>query len=58
VKQPLYSGLFAHAVDAAGLRAIVEAALRAGASGVSLFSYNGMDEPKWTALSTALRASG
>jgi uncharacterized lipoprotein YddW (UPF0748 family) len=58
VKQPLYSGLFAHAVDAAGLRAIVEAALRAGASGVSLFSYNGMDEAKWTALSTTLRAHG
>jgi uncharacterized lipoprotein YddW (UPF0748 family) len=58
VKQPLYSGLFAHAVDGPGLRAIVEAAHAGGASGVSLFSAGGMDEAKWTALSAALLANG
>jgi uncharacterized lipoprotein YddW (UPF0748 family) len=55
VKQPIYSGLFAHAVDATGLSAIVGAALRGGASGVSIFSMTAMDESKWTALSAALR---
>jgi uncharacterized lipoprotein YddW (UPF0748 family) len=57
VKQPVYSGLFAHAVDAAGLSAIVEAALRGGASGVSIFSSTAMDDAKWKSLSTALRVT-
>jgi hypothetical protein len=58
VKQPVYSGLFAHAVDKAGLPSIVDAALRGGASGVSIFSSTAMDDAKWTALSTALRGQG
>jgi uncharacterized lipoprotein YddW (UPF0748 family) len=57
VKKPVYSGLFAHAADAAGLSAIVDAAMRGGAAGVSIFSSTAMDDAKWMALSTALRAA-
>jgi len=57
VKKPIYSGLFAHKPDAAGLSALVDAAFRGGESGVSIFSMGAMDDAKWNALGAALRAA-
>jgi len=57
VNKPVYSGLFAPAVDARGLAAIIEAAVGGGASGVSIFSAQAMDDAKWKALATAVRTA-
>jgi uncharacterized lipoprotein YddW (UPF0748 family) len=56
VKQPIYSGLFIHDIDVPSFERMVHAALDGGASGVSLFSAGGMDEPKWKALRNIMRS--
>lgn len=56
VQQPVYSGLFVPPVDAAGLKALVAAALAGGASGVSLFAADALDQAKWKAFSEAIGA--
>lgn len=48
--KPVYSGLFVHSIDQAGVSAIVENAIAGGASGVSLFSADGMDAGKWKVI--------
>ncbi len=48
--KPIYSGLFVHNIDQAGVSAVVENAIAGGASGVSLFSADGMDAAKWKAV--------
>jgi hypothetical protein len=52
VKKPVYSGLFVSAMNDAGLVEVVGKALQGGASGVSLFSIDGMNEAKWRAFRT------
>jgi uncharacterized lipoprotein YddW (UPF0748 family) len=49
VKQPIYSGLFIHNMDPQALEKTGRIALAAGASGISLFSADGMDASKWSA---------
>jgi hypothetical protein len=48
--KPIYSGLFVHNFDQAAVAALVDSALAGGASGVSIFSAEGMDAAKWKAL--------
>jgi hypothetical protein len=50
VKKPVYSGLFVSDLDETALVQVVETALQGGASGVSLFSSDGMTEAKWNAF--------
>jgi uncharacterized lipoprotein YddW (UPF0748 family) len=50
VQQPLYSGLFTHNMKQEEMARTIKMALEGGASGVSLFSADGMDAAKWTAL--------
>jgi hypothetical protein len=50
VARPVYSGLFIHEMKVNTFARTVEMALEGGASGVSLFSADGMDEGKWAAL--------
>jgi hypothetical protein len=50
VKQPIYSGLFVQGMTEPVFTETVQLALKAGASGVSLFSDGGMDDVKWKAL--------
>jgi uncharacterized lipoprotein YddW (UPF0748 family) len=50
VKQPIYSGLFIHDMKKEAFVSTVQLALEGGASGVSLFSADGMDAAKWAAL--------
>jgi uncharacterized lipoprotein YddW (UPF0748 family) len=47
VKQPVYSGLFIQNMTAEELAATMQMAINGGASGVSLFSADGMDNAKW-----------
>ena len=47
VGKPVYSGLFVHNIDQSGVAAVVENAIAGGASGVSIFSADGMDAAKW-----------
>jgi uncharacterized lipoprotein YddW (UPF0748 family) len=47
VGKPVYSGLFVHNIEQAGVAAVVENAVAGGASGVSIFSADGMDSAKW-----------
>jgi uncharacterized lipoprotein YddW (UPF0748 family) len=54
VRKPVYSGLFSSAVDARGLGELVKEALAGGASGVSIFASQAMDDGKWSALKEAL----
>ena len=56
VKKPLYSGLFVSGMNEAVFRETVEIALKAGASGVSIFSDGAMDAAKWKALKTITEA--
>ncbi len=56
VKRPLYSGLFVHNMDAPAFTQTIEAALAGGAVGISIFSLNGMDDAKWTALRTVTQS--
>lgn len=57
-KKPLYSGLFASALDAATLARTVRIARDAGAAGVAIFSDGAMDEARWGALRGATSANG
>ncbi len=58
VKKPIYSGIFLGDMDEQTLKQTVEAARKAGASGVSIFSESGMDDGKWAMVHSALeRAS-
>jgi uncharacterized lipoprotein YddW (UPF0748 family) len=50
VKKPVYSGLFVSDLDDTALVQVAEMALQGGASGVSLFSIDGMTEAKWKAF--------
>jgi len=58
VKKPVYSGLFVHGLNAghteeeaaSAFAALVQMALQGGASGVSVFSADGMNERKWKTL--------
>jgi uncharacterized lipoprotein YddW (UPF0748 family) len=50
VKQPVYSGLSVQGMTEPVFTETVQLALKAGASGVSLFSDGGMDDVKWKAL--------
>jgi uncharacterized lipoprotein YddW (UPF0748 family) len=50
VKKRLFSGLFVNGMDEPTFTKTVKIALRFGASGVSLFSDDSMDEAKWRAL--------
>jgi uncharacterized lipoprotein YddW (UPF0748 family) len=50
VKQPVYSGLFIHDMKVEEVTRTVQMAKDGGASGVSLFSADGMDAAKWDAL--------
>jgi uncharacterized lipoprotein YddW (UPF0748 family) len=49
-KRPVYSGLFVHNMKVGEFRQTLKMALEGGASGVSLFSGDGMDAEKWAAL--------
>ncbi len=53
VRVPVYSGIFAHALNASELSATIAAAKAGGAYGVSLFSAGGMDDAKWQAFRAA-----
>ena len=48
--KPIYSGLFIHNMKPEELTRTIRAALDGGASGVSLFSADGMDPAKWQVL--------
>ena len=50
VNKPVYSGLFVHDMKVEDFDRTVHMALDGGASGVSLFSADGMDAAKWQAL--------
>jgi len=50
VKKPIYSGLFIHDMKPEEFARTVQMAIEGGASGVSLFSADAMDEAKWRAL--------
>jgi uncharacterized lipoprotein YddW (UPF0748 family) len=50
VNKPVYSGLFVHDMKVEDFRHTAQMALEGGASGVSLFSADGMDAAKWQAL--------
>jgi uncharacterized lipoprotein YddW (UPF0748 family) len=50
VKQPIYSGLYIQGMQEAAFVETVNQALEGGASGVSLFAADGMNEAKWQAL--------
>src|SRR5947207_15270628 len=45
--KPIYSGLFIHNVEADAVAALIYNAFAVGASGISLFSVDGMDPAKW-----------
>ncbi len=49
-RKPIYSGLFIHNMKPEDLRRRIQMALEGGASGVSLFSADGMDAAKWEVL--------
>ena len=48
--KPIYSGLFIHNIDQSAVKLLLENAFAGGASGVALFSADGMDQTKWNAL--------
>jgi uncharacterized lipoprotein YddW (UPF0748 family) len=50
VKAPIYSGLFIHNMKTEVMTRTLQMAGEGGASGVSLFSADGMDPAKWAAL--------
>jgi uncharacterized lipoprotein YddW (UPF0748 family) len=50
VNKPVYSGLFVHDMKVEDFDRTAHMALEGGASGVSLFSADGMDAAKWQAL--------
>jgi hypothetical protein len=50
VRQPIYSGLFIHNMKPDDMARTIHMALEGGASGVSLFSADGMDAAQWQIL--------
>jgi uncharacterized lipoprotein YddW (UPF0748 family) len=50
VRQPIYSGLFIHNMKSDDMARTIRMALEGGASGVSLFSADGMDSARWQIL--------
>jgi hypothetical protein len=58
VTKPLYSGLFVHEMNAVEFSRTVQAALEGGASGVSIFSADAMDQSKWDALKKINNSKG
>lgn len=56
VAKPVYSGLFAHGLNDAGdaeeavFASLIQMALQGGASGVSVFSADAMNDRKWKTL--------
>jgi len=50
VQQPVYSGLFIHDMKPEEFARTVAMAIEGGASGVSLFSADGMDAAKWQVI--------
>ncbi len=57
VKKPLYSGMFVGGMNEAVFSETAGLALKAGASGVAIFSDGGMDDAKWKALAKLKGAS-
>lgn len=53
VQKPVYSGIFIHNMKVEEMRRTLQMAREGGASGVSLFSADGMDAEKWKALRIA-----
>jgi len=53
VHRPLYSGIFIHNLKVEEMTRTIRMAKQGGASGVSLFSADGMDAEKWRALRAA-----
>jgi len=53
VNKPIYSGLFIHDMNTETLLQTVQMGRDGGASGISLFSSNGMDDAKWAAFRSA-----
>ena len=53
VHRPLYSGIFIHNMKVDEMTSTIRMAREGGASGVSLFSADGMDPAKWQALRSA-----
>ncbi|HEX9223025.1 MAG TPA: hypothetical protein VF860_06815, partial [Candidatus Acidoferrales bacterium] len=56
--KPLYSGLFVHEMNAVEFSRTVQAALEGGASGVSIFSADAMDQSKWDTLKKISNSKG
>jgi uncharacterized lipoprotein YddW (UPF0748 family) len=50
VKKPVYSGLFVAPMDEGGFTETVEMSLEGGASGISIFAMESMNEAKWKTL--------
>jgi hypothetical protein len=50
VTRPVYSGLFVGPLDAAAFTTTVQAALSAGAAGVSIFDAGAMNAERWALL--------
>jgi uncharacterized lipoprotein YddW (UPF0748 family) len=57
VSKPVYSGLFVHEMKDAAFVQTVQMALEGGASGISVFSLDGMNDGKWAALQRITQAS-
>ena len=57
VSQPIYSGLFVGGMTPAVLTEEIHVSHDAGASGVSLFSLDAMDEPMWKVVASLARAT-
>jgi uncharacterized lipoprotein YddW (UPF0748 family) len=53
VQKPVYSGIFVHNMSVEDMTRTIQMARAGGASGVSLFSADGMDAAKWQALRRA-----
>jgi len=53
VSKPIYSGLFINDMNTTTLLQTIRMAREGGASGISLFSADGMDHAKWDAFRTA-----
>jgi hypothetical protein len=53
VRRPVYSGIFIHNKKVEEVTRTIQMARKGGASGVSLFSADGMDPAKWQALRDA-----
>ena len=56
VKKPVYSGLFVGNMNEKELSRTVQAAMKAGAAGVSMFSEMSMDSEKWAMFKRVMEA--